>query len=253
MVEKIAFITGASKGIGFETARLLLEAGWKVALAARGEKTLTAAVDRLNSPNAMGVACDVGDYTSVKNAVSQINKKFGSISALVNNAGLIDPIGKLDELDPSEWMQLQQVNIGGVMNASHAVLPDMLANNHGVIVNLLSGAAKDPVDGWSAYCTSKAAVNMFTRCLDVEYADKGIRMHDFIPGVVGTDMLNGAQTKFDNVIARLDEDMKLTPDIPAKCIAWLVNEGEGRTSGVEQTIRDPELRKMVGLQERAQW
>ncbi|MCJ8323402.1 MAG: SDR family oxidoreductase [Rhizobiales bacterium] len=253
MAEKIVFITGASKGIGFETARLLLKAGWKVALAARGEKTLTAAVESLNSENAMGVTCDVGDYASVKNAVNQIKQRFGTINALVNNAGLIDPIGKLHDLDPTEWMQLQQVNIGGVMNASHAVLPDMLANKSGIIINLSSGAAKNPVDGWSAYCTSKAAVNMFTRCLDAEYANMGIRVHDFIPGIVGTDMLNGAQTKFDNVVARLDEDMKLAPDIPAQCIAWLVDEGEGRTSGVEQTIRDPELRAMVGLKEREAW
>src|SRR5690606_23229973 len=124
---------------------------------------------------------------------------------------------------------------------------------NGVIVNLSSGAASNPVEGWSAYCTSKAGLAMLTRCLDVEYGPKGIRIHDFIPGLVGTDMLNGAQQKFDNAIARVDDEVKLSPDLPASCIAWLIDEGAGRAEGVGQSIRDPKLRNMVGLEERAQW
>lgn len=253
MNNKIAFVTGASKGIGLETARELLARGWKVAIAARGADALDAAIKSLDSDAAMAVVCDVADKDSVGAAINKISSRFGTISALVNNAGVIDPIGLLHETNPADWMKLQQINIGGVMHAAHAVLPGMIAQNHGVIVNLSSGAAHNAVEGWSAYCTSKAAVNMFTRCLHAEYASSGIRAHDFIPGVVGTDMLNGAQTKFDNAVARLDEDAKLTPDIPAQCIAWLVDEGEGRALSVEQTIRDPELRAMVGLKERATW
>lgn len=253
MVEKIVFITGASKGIGFETARLLLKAGWKVALAARGEKTLAAAVDSLNDENAVGITCDVGDLASVKNAINEIKAKFGPIGALVNNAGIIDPIGKLHDLDPSEWMKLQQINLGGVMNATYAVLPDMMINKKGVIINLSSGAASNPVEGWSAYCASKAAVSMFTKCIDLEYSAYGIRLHNFIPGMVGTDMLNNAMPKYDNIVAQISDENKLTPDLPAQCIAWMIENGGGKISDVDQSIRDPELRKMVGLKERAIW
>lgn len=253
MSDKVALVTGASKGIGFETARQLVERGWKVGMAARGEGTLRDAAARIGAEDVLPLVCDVSDRASVEAAVGQLGTRFGAVTALVSNAGVIDPVGRFHETDPDAWMRLQQINIGGVMASARAVLPGMLAEGHGVIVNLSSGAAHTAIDGWSAYCSSKAAVNMFSRCLAAEYGDKGIRVHDFIPGVVGTDMLNGAQAKFDNVIARLDDDAKLTPDLPARCLAWLVDEGEGRATAVEQSIRDKALRDMVGLDERDRW
>ncbi len=251
--EKVAFVTGASRGIGFEIARQLIERGWNVGLAARGKDALDAAAAKLDKKRALPVVCDVSDVASVSGAVATLTAHFGPVTALVNNAGVIDPIGLLHETDPAAWMRLIEINIGGVMFTTHAMLPGMLAAGRGVIVNLSSGAALNPVDGWSAYCTSKAGLNMLSRSLATEYGPNGIRVHDFIPGVVGTDMLNGAQQKFDNAVARLDDDVKLPPSIPARCIAWLVDEGDGEVEGVEQTIRDQKLRAKVGLEERDQW
>jgi NAD(P)-dependent dehydrogenase (short-subunit alcohol dehydrogenase family) len=250
---KVVIVTGASRGIGFETARLLAERGWSVGLTARGRDALDAAVARIGNNRAIGVACDVADVDAARGAVDAVAERFGPVDALVNNAGVIDPIGVFHELDPAAWVELLRINIGGVMAMCQAVLPSMLDRGAGVIVNLSSGTAQTAVAGWSAYCTSKAGLAMLTRCLDLEYAPHGIRVHDFIPGVVGTEMLNEAQKKFDNIIARLDDDAKLTPDMPARCIAWIVDEGAGRAQGVNQSIRDPNLRSMVGLEERARW
>lgn len=250
---KAAFVTGASRGIGFEIARQLVDRGWKVGMAARGKAVLDAAAEQIGSDAVLPIACDVSDQVSVEAAVRAVSERFGPVTALINNAGVIDPIGLLHDTDPADWMRLIQINISGVMLASRAVLPGMLAQGQGVIINLSSGAAHNPVEGWSAYCTSKAGLNMLTRALAAEYGPMGIRVHDFIPGIVDTDMLNGAQTKYDNAIAKLDDEVKLPPAIPARCIAWLVDEGYGRTHGVEQSIRDAELRAKVGLEERAQW
>ena len=251
--EKVAFVTGASRGIGLEIARQLVDCGWNVGMSARREQILMVAAEDLDSGMVHPVACDVSFQTSISDAMEEVAARFGPISALVNNAGVIDPVGLMHETDPVDWMRLMQINIWGVMLASRAVVPTMVAQGRGVIVNLSSGAAHNPVEGWSAYCTSKAGLAMFSRCLAAEYGPQGIRVHDFIPGVVDTDMLNGAQKKFDNAVARLDDEAKLTPDIPARCVAWLVDQGEGQVEGVEQTIRDPEFRKKVGLEERSQW
>ena len=250
---KVAFVTGASRGIGFEVARHLVERGWKVGMTARGEGKLQQAAAELGEENTMAVACDVSDRLSVETACSQVAGRFGAISALVNNAAVIDPVGRTLDSDPDEWIRLIEINICGVMIATRAVLPGMLKSGSGVIVNLSSGAAHSAVEGWSAYCSSKAGMSMFTHCVHAEYGHLGIRAHNFIPGLVGTDMLNGAQTKFDNVVSQVDDSQKLTPDLPALCIAWLVDEADGQVEGVEQSIRDPGLRRKVGLPERSRW
>jgi len=253
VTKPLAFITGGSRGIGLEAARDLLARGWAVAISARTAGALDAAAATLNSQDLVAVACDVADPRSIAQAVQRAEGKFGPVSALVNNAGVIDPVAGITEADPSAWMALMGINVGGVFNACQAVLPGMLERGSGVILNMSSGAAHRAVPGWSAYCASKAAVAMFTRSLHAEYGGRGIRVHGFVPGAVRTDMLMGARASYDNDIARLDADDLLPPGLPGRCIGWIVAEGPSDKGGEELSIRDPELRQRVGLEERRKW
>ena len=250
---KTALVSGASKGIGFAIVQHLLKCGWRVGMLARDPQRLNQAASLLDSNSIIPIVCDVSNSNSVSRAISKIEDKFGTITALVNNAGIIDPVGRFHELESHDWINVLNVNLNGIMLLTQAVLPSMIKLSKGVIINLSSGAANTPIDGWSAYCTSKAALKMFSQCIAIEYGQLGIRIHDFIPGLVDTDMLNNVQKKFDNIISKIDDNSKLPPDLPAQCIAWLIDKGEGNVVGIEQSIRDPELRSKVGLIERSKW
>ena len=104
---------------------------------------------------AVGCRCDVSIYEDVKKAAELCKKQFGSIDILVNNAGLIEPIARLTGSDPESWSRVVDVNYKGVYYGLHSVIPQMVAQGSGVIVNLSSGAATSALEGWSHYCSTQ--------------------------------------------------------------------------------------------------
>lgn len=248
-----AFITGGSRGIGLEAARDLLRRGWRVAITARSAGGLAAAETGLASDRLLALPCDVADPASVRDAVAQVEARLGPVGAVINNAGVIDPVAGIAEADPAAWKALLDVNVLGLLHTAQAVLPGMLARGSGVIVSLSSGAAHAPVRGWSAYCASKAAAAMFTQSLHAEYGAQGIRAYGFVPGAVRTGLLMGARAAFDNDVARMAEDDLLPPALPGRCLGWIVDRPPADKSGQELSIRDPELRRNVGLEEGWKW
>lgn len=187
---KVALVTGASRGLGEGVARGLAREGAAVMLVARdGDLVKTVARDIVAvGGRAEALACDVSDYAAVGRAVADTRARFGGHDILINNAGVIEPISPLSASDPAAWALNIQTNLIGAYNVVRAVLDGMLAAGGGTIVNVSSGAAHRPLEGWSAYCAGKAGLAMMTRSIALETAGQGIRIFGFSPGTIDTDM-----------------------------------------------------------------
>lgn len=247
---KAALITGASRGIGAATARIFAEAGAGVVLAARstGEIEALAAEIRASGGRAVAVACDVADCDAVEQAAAACVAEFGALDFLVNNAGLIDPIGHIEDLAPEDFGRVIDVNVKGVFHGMKAALPRMKAQGGGVIVNISSGAATNPLEGWSHYCASKAAALMLTRMGAKELGPESpVRVVGLSPGTVATDMQVNIKASGMNPVSALDWSDHIPADWPARAIAWLCGPEAAEFHGVDVSLRDEDIRRRVGL------
>ena len=172
---KVALVTGASRGLGEGAARALAAAGAAVMLVAR-DGALAGNVARdiaTKGGRAEALSCDVSDYAAVEKIVAETKARLGGIDILINNAGVIDPIAEVATSDPAAWAQNISINLIGAYHVVRAVLPGMLARGGGSIVNISSGAAYRPLEGWSAYCAGKAGLAMLTKSITLETAGRG--------------------------------------------------------------------------------
>lgn len=246
---KSAIITGASRGIGAAAALELARLGVSVVLAARSIGETQALADQINDNGgkAMAMACDVSRYANIEAVASQTIKDFGQIDILVNNAGTIDPIARLSESDPISWSGVVDINLKGVYNGIRAVLPTMETQKSGVIINISSGAATNPLEGWSHYCATKAAVLSLTTCVHKECADQGIRCIGLSPGTVATDMQVSIKQSGINPVSQMDFSQHIPPEWAARAIAYLCTEAAAEFSGQDFSIKTDEGRRLVGL------
>ena len=243
---KTVMITGASRGIGAEAARVFAAAGANVALVARSNDAIAAVAAQIGA-KAIALPCDVASYDGVASAVETTVQTFGSLDVLINNAGVIEPISHLSEADPQEWTQVIDVNLNGVFYGMRAALPVMKSNGGGSILTISSGAAHHPIEAWSHYCASKAAVNMLTRCVHLEEAEHGIRAIGLSPGTVATQMQREIKASGINPVSQLNWEDHIPADWPARCLLWMCSSAADRFLGDEISLRDDAIRREVGL------
>lgn len=238
---RTALVTGGNRGIGLATVRALAAAGARVTYTARSVEGLEAARQELAGA-AEGVLCDVGDREGMARLLAP------GVDVLVNNAGVIGPIGHMGDVDPEEWAKVVKVNLVAAVQAIQAVLPGMLARGGGTVINLSSGAAHKAMEGWSAYCASKAGLAMVTRSLHLEYGGRGIRTFGFAPGVVDTDMQGAIRASGMNPVSQLPRVSLAPADRPAWAIAWLCTPEADPLVGQELDIRADPFLSTSGLE-----
>jgi NAD(P)-dependent dehydrogenase (short-subunit alcohol dehydrogenase family) len=246
---KVAIVTGASRGIGAAAAEALAAAGAAVMLVARDGKLAAEVASGITTAGgkAAALACDVADYAAVEALVAATTQRFGRPDILVNNAGVIEPIATIATSDPATWAKNVQINLVGAFNAVRAVLPGMIAAGGGTIVNVSSGAALRPLEGWSAYCAGKAGMAMLTRAIMLEEGANGIRVFGFQPGTTDTDMQVLIRASGMNIISQIPRG-NLTPVAePAKAIVYLCTPEADDLVGAEFSLREEAFRKRIGL------
>lgn len=246
MAGKTVLITGASRGIGAATARAFANSGANVALIARSTDTIADLAGEIGE-KALAIPCDVSRYAEVEAAVSATAETFGGLDVLIGNAGVIDPIGHLTENDPEDWSRTIDINLKGVMHGMRATMPGMIAQGHGTIITISSGAAHGPVEGWSAYCASKAGAYMLTRAADLEAREKGLRIMGLSPGTVATDMQREIKASGINPVSQLDWSDHIPPEWPAQALLWMCTGAADGYLGTDISLRDEDVRQKVGL------
>ncbi|MER5339321.1 SDR family oxidoreductase [Streptomyces mirabilis] len=185
---RTALVTGGSRGLGLAIAHRLIQDGTRVAVLARSAEGVHDAVGALREAGgtAFGRSADVARGDALYPAVRQLLSELGGIDLLVNNAGVEGPFGPLWECDPEEWWQAMDTNLRGVLLATDAVLPPMLALRSGRIINIVSHAGTHRWPYVSAYSVSKAAVIKLTENLGHELRGTGVSTAALHPGIVLT-------------------------------------------------------------------
>jgi NAD(P)-dependent dehydrogenase (short-subunit alcohol dehydrogenase family) len=215
-------------------------------LAARDAAAVTQIADQIGD-QAAGIACDVTDMAQVQAAVDLAVSRFGALDILIGNAGVIEPIGMIAATDPADWGRAVDVNLKGVFHGMRAALPVMQAQGYGTIITISSGAAHNPLEGWSSYCASKAGAAMLTACAHHENHGAGLRIMGLSPGTVATDMQRVIKASGVGPVAKLDWEDHIPADWPAKALLWMCSADADGWLGQEISLRDEGIRRRVGL------
>lgn len=202
---KTALITGGSKGIGYGIAEALLKENFKVAITSRTQASADKAIERLSSlktGEAIGIAADVRQHQSQKQAVDQVLKKWGKLDVLVANAG-IGYFGSIETLTADQWKETIETNLTGVFNSIQAAIP-ALKESKGYIITIASLAGTNFFAGGSAYNASKFGLVGFTQAVMLDLRNYGIKVTTVMPGSVATEFGNAADSK--------DQAWKIQPE-----------------------------------------
>ena len=241
--DKVAVITGGSRGLGLSITQTYARAGAKVVIASRSAQGVDLAVDSLREAgySATGLACDVADMSQVEALAEHAIQTFGRIDIWVNNAGLSAPYGPTIHIPTKDFMNVVNTNIIGTYNGSIIAMRTFVKQKSGKLINLLGRGDTGAIPLQNAYSSSKVWVRNFTKVLAQEYKDSGVEVMGFNPGLVKTEMLS-------NVHAVSGYEDKMMPlrfiamlwgneaDVPAEKALWLASPVTDGRNGLFITV-----------------
>lgn len=231
--QRHAIVTGGARGIGRAIAERLLASGARVSLWDRDATALAATASEIGLPDTVHTAlADLTDLSSIETATELTLGAFGKIDILVNNAGIAGANAKLWEMDPADWLRVVDINLNGVFYCCRAIVPHLLHNGYGRIVNIASIAAKEGNPNASHYSAAKAAVVALTKSLGKELAASNIAVNCITPAVIETDILQQlTQAHIDYMLSKIPMNRFGKKEEAAALVAWLCSEDCSFTTG----------------------
>lgn len=245
MTGKVVLVTGGGRGIGAETARLAASRGWAVAvnyLADRPSADAVVADIVAAGGEAVAVRGDIGREADILAMFAVVDERFGRLDALVNNAGVVDVMARVDEMGAARLERMMRINVIGSMLCAREAVRRMSTRHGGkggVIVNLSSAAARLGSPGWYVdYAASKGAIDTFTKGLALEVAGEGIRVCGVRPGIVDTDIhaSGGEPDRIAKVRAGLPMKREGRPGEIASAIVWLLSDEASYITGTSLDV-----------------
>jgi 3-oxoacyl-[acyl-carrier protein] reductase len=222
--DRTALITGGAQGFGLDIAKRFLSSGAKVIIWDIDSKMLEQAIKELDSPDLNSNIVDVSNYKEVEKCVNEITKK-SNIDILINNAGITGPTAPLWDYEVEMWKKVVNINLMGTFNCCKTIVPNMIKNNYGRIVNVASVAGKDGNANASAYSVGKAGAIGLTKSLGKELADKNIAVNAVTPAGAKTRILNQmTKEHVKRMLSKVPRGRFLEVEEFTSLVCWLSSE-----------------------------
>ncbi len=221
---RTAIVTGGAQGFGLDITKRFLKSGAKVIIWDNDSIAIKSAVEDLNNPSLSFNIVDVSNYEEVDKIVKEITK-VSNIDILINNAGITGPTSTLWEYDLEMWKKVVDINIMGTFNCCRSVVPNMIKNNYGRIVNVASVAGKDGNANASAYSVGKAGAIGLTKSLGKELADKNIAVNAVTPAGAKTRILDQmTKDHVQRMLSKVPRGRFLEVEEFTSLVCWLSSE-----------------------------
>ncbi len=229
--DRVAIITGGAQGFGLAISKRIIQSGGKVVIWDIDEIAIKSALDEVNSKNLSVKKLDVTNFAEIEKALLETEKELGKIDIFVNNAGITGMNAKVWDYPLDEWKKVIELDLNSTFYCCKAVVPHMIKNNYGRIVNIASIAGKEGNPNASAYSTAKAGVIGFTKSLGKELADKNIAVNCVTPAAAKTRIFDQmTQEHIDYMLSKIPRNRFAKVDELASLVCWLSCEENSFTT-----------------------